>query len=73
MAKVHSTLPPTYELIDGNNEEIRGIFYNEDLTRAASPGGDTDVVQESEPTVPQSSPADETQPEHEQPLEEEEG
>ena len=64
MAKVHNTLPPTYELIDGNNEKIQGIFYNEDLTKAASPGDVTEpaVEEQPEPSARQVSPAEEAQP-----------
>ena len=66
VANVHNTLPPTYELIDDNNEKIQGIFYNEDLTKAASPGQVTEPAEEEEeeqadPSAPQASPAEEPQ------------
>ena len=71
MAKVHITLPPTYELIDANNEKIQGIFYNEDLTKAASPGDVTEpaVEEQPEPSAPQVSPAEEPQQQGVQPEE----
>jgi hypothetical protein len=32
--EVHNTVPYTYTLIDKNNEEIQGKFYNEELTKS---------------------------------------
>ena len=58
MAKVHHTLPPTFELVDLNSEPIQGIFYTEDLTLGASPGDDTEQLEESEPQEPTSTPAE---------------
>ena len=63
MAKVYNTLPPTYELVDLEQEPIQGIFYNEDMTRALPPGEEsqpqeTEEIQDEElPVAPPNSPA----------------
>ena len=62
MAKVYDTLPPTYELVDLEQEPIQGIFYNEDMTKAAAPGQESETqeakeIQDEElPEAPPNSP-----------------